>query len=72
MDLDQVRQAIEENNAKFGEGFRQMNAQAIADLYTEDTILLPPNFDRMQGKMSIQTFWSGAIMMGVKSAVLST
>ena len=72
MDLSQIHPAIEEGNAKFGESFRQGDSGAIAALYTEDAILLPPNLDMIQGKEGIEAFWSGAMQMGVKDAVLST
>ena len=72
MDLSQIRPAIEEGNAKFGEAFRQGDSGAVAALYTDDAILLPPNSETIQGKEGIDAFWSGAIQMGVKNAVLST
>ena len=72
MDLDQIRPLIDEGNAKFGEAFRQGDPGALAALYTEDSILLPPNMDMVQGKESVEGFWSGAMQMGVKDAVLST
>jgi ketosteroid isomerase-like protein len=53
MDLNQIRQTIEEGNAKFCEEFHQGNAGAIAALYTEDAILLPPNHDMLKGKQGI-------------------
>ena len=72
MDLDQIRQTIGEENAKFGEGFRQGDAAAIAGLYTEGAILLPPNLDTIKGKQGIEAFWSGGIQMGITEVVLTT
>jgi uncharacterized protein (TIGR02246 family) len=72
MDLDQVGQAIGEGNTKFGEGFRQGDAGAVAALYTVDAILLTPNSDTIQGIEGIHTFWSGAMQMGVKDVILTT
>ena len=72
MDLSQIRPAIEKENAKFGEVFRQGDAGAVSTLYTEDAMLLPPNLDMIQGKEGIEAFWSGAMQMGVKDVVLST
>lgn len=72
MDLVQVQKAIEEANQKFGEAFRQGDAAALANLYTEDATLLPPNSEMLKGKQGVETFWKGAIQMGVKDAVLTT
>ena len=72
MDLSQIRQTIGEGNTKFGEAFLQGNAGAVAALYTDDAILLPPNHDILKGKQGIESFWSAAMKMGVKEVVLST
>jgi ketosteroid isomerase-like protein len=40
---EEVRKAIEKANLKFGEGLRRGDAVAVAALYTDDAILLPPN-----------------------------
>ena len=69
---EQVRKAVENCNRIFGEGIRNGNAAAIGALYTEDALLMPPNFDMIRGRSSTQGFWGGAITMGVKDAVLTT
>ena len=72
MDLNQISLSIQEGNAKFGEGFRQGNPGAVAELYTDEAVLLPPNFNMIKGKEGIETFWAGAMQMGVKDVSLST
>lgn len=72
LDLAQVQKAIEEANLKFGEAFRQADAAAVAALYTDDAILLPPNSDMIRGKQGIESFWQVVIDMGVKDAALTT
>lgn len=72
MELDQVRPLIAEANTKFGEGFQQGDAAAVAALYTEDATLLPPNLGALRGRQGIETFWSGAMQMGIKKVDLST
>jgi ketosteroid isomerase-like protein len=72
MDLEQIRPAIEEGNRKFGEGFRSVDARAVAELYTDDAILLPPNAGILKGKENVEVFWGGAMQMGVKDVVLSS
>jgi uncharacterized protein (TIGR02246 family) len=72
MDLEQIRQAILEGDRKFGEGFRQGNSGAVANLYTDDAVLLPPNSGKIIGKDSIQAFWAGGMQMGIKDVLLTT
>ena len=69
---EEVRKAIEKANLKFGEGLRQGDAVAVAALYTDDAILLPPNSEVIRGRQGIGKFWGAAIQMGVKGAVLTT
>lgn len=69
---EDVRKAIEKVNLKEGEGFRRGEAAAVAALYTEDAVLLPPNSEMIQGRQKIEEFWSIAMQMGVKDVVLTT
>jgi ketosteroid isomerase-like protein len=69
---EQVRRAIDNANRMFGEGIRKGEATAVGALYTEDALLMPPNFEMIRGRSSTQDFWGGAIKMGVKDAVLTT
>lgn len=72
MDMTQVRQAIEEANVKFGEAVRMADAAALADLYTDDARLLPPNSEIITGEEGIEAFWGGGLQMGIREAVLTT
>jgi uncharacterized protein (TIGR02246 family) len=72
MDMTQVRRAIEEGNAKFGEAVRKGDGAAIAALYTEDATVLPPDSDMVKGRAGIEAFWKGGLQMGIKEAVLTT
>ncbi len=69
---EQIRRDIERANQRFGESIRRADATAVGNLYTEDAILMPPNFEPIRGREGTQKFWDGAIKMGVKEAVLRT
>ncbi len=71
MDLAQVRQAIEEANVKFGEAVRMGDAATVASFYTEDTTLLPPNSEIIQGREGVEAYWTAGMQMGLKDAVLT-
>lgn len=72
LDLEQVRKAIEETNAKWAEAFNQGDAAAVAAQYTDNATLMPPNNEIIHGTEGIQQFWSGAIQMGVTDVTLTT
>jgi uncharacterized protein (TIGR02246 family) len=67
---DDVRQAIEQVNARFVEAFRAGDAATIASLYTENAKMLPPDASEVTGRKAIQELWQGAISDGVKDLTL--
>ena len=67
-----VEQVIKEGTKKFVEAFDRGDAAAVADGYTEDAKLLPPNMEMVSGKQAIQAFWESAREMGVRSINLET
>jgi len=69
---ERIRIAVENGNRMFGEGIRKGEAAAVGTLYTEDALLMPPNFEMIRGRSNTQGFWGGAIKMGVKDAILTT
>lgn len=46
--------------------FREGHAAGIANFYSDDGMLLPTGFDFIQGRQDIETFWQGAINMGIR------
>ena len=54
----------------FEETFNQGNATGIAELYTNDGMLLPTGSDFIKGKEGIRDFWQGVINMGIKEVKL--
>ena len=66
------RTAIETNNKQFTEVFNKGDAAAIANMYTVDARLLPPNSEMVEGRPNIQKFWQGAMTAGVKMVSLET
>ena len=66
----EIREAIVDANKDFMVTFSQGNAAGMADLYTEDGQVLPPNSDIVMGKEAIQTFWQALMDMGIKEAKL--
>ena len=46
---EEARSAVEATDKVFMDAFSQGDAAAIASLYTEDAVLLPPNMEPMTG-----------------------
>ncbi|PTX21122.1 uncharacterized protein (TIGR02246 family) [Pontibacter mucosus] len=63
---------IRRANEKFMEAFAEGNAAVIADLYTDEGMLLPAGMEALSGKLAVQEFWRGAMRMGIKSVKLET
>ena len=63
---------IKAANQQFMSAFGRGDAAAIAQLYTEDGQILPPQSEPITGRHGIQAFWQGAMDMGVKAAKLES
>ena len=72
IDFEAIGSAIGEQNAKFMEAVSTGDAAALALLYTEDAVLLPPGSDYIKGRDAIQEFWGEGFKMGEQTAVLTT
>ncbi len=57
---------------QFSAAFAAQDAAALANLYTAQAQLLPPNSDFIIGREAIQTFWQGVMDAGVAGATLTT
>lgn len=63
---DQIRKAIEAANQRFVKALSDGEAATIADLYSVDARVLPPNSPMVQGSQKIREFWQTVINMGAK------
>src|SRR3954463_1661957 len=56
-------ETIQQLDDKFSQAFAKGDFAAVANLYTEDAILLPPGADIVNaGRTGIESFWAGAVM----------
>jgi uncharacterized protein (TIGR02246 family) len=51
---------IEELNNKFVEAFKTRDFAVVADMFTDDAVLLPPRRNMVTGRGNIESFWSQA------------
>ena len=68
--MTDIQAAIRAVDDDFEAAFETGNAAEIAELYTDDGMLLPAGSDVVQGKKGIAAFWQGAMDMGIKHATL--
>ena len=69
---DETRESIESGNRAFAAAFLRGDAEAVAELYTEDAEVMPPGAGAVVGRPAIAAFWKGAIDAGVKDLALVT
>jgi uncharacterized protein (TIGR02246 family) len=67
-----VVDAIKEANENFASCMRRGDARALARLYSEDAMLLPPGSDFVEGREEIQTFWRNVMDVGISDVELDT
>ena len=60
-------------NRQFVQGAGSGNVEAMAAVYTEDAMILPPGTPTIQGRAAVQEFWAGAAAaLGATAVDLST
>ena len=56
----QDKAAIQQLSDRFAEAFNTGDIDAVAAMYTEDAVVLPPGAEIIQGRDKIQALWQGA------------
>ena len=69
---DDIRTAIEAANAEFMKRLADGNVAAVAALYTDDGMLLPPGNESVTGTDAIATYWQAALSAGPSVFMLDT
>lgn len=70
--MENIREAIASAIRNFAEAFERGDAASVAAWYSGDATLMPPDSPMLKGRDAVQTFWQGAMNMGVKGAQLET
>lgn len=63
-----IRQEVKTWNGYLAAG----NDSAVAALYTEDAVLMPPNLARISGRASIRQFWAQFLALKVTGEISTT
>lgn len=70
-DVAAIRDSVEAGGARFEEAFSALDAGAVAALYSEEAILLPPNAEPLTGRIPIRGFWEGVMSAGATGVDLT-
>ena len=66
-----ARKAIEATVRQYVAASNQGDAEALADLYTVDAMLLPPDHEPIQGREAIGAFWRQGTDQGLEVSMLA-
>ena len=61
---DEIREADD----AFEQTFGRRDAAGVAELYTENGMLMPPGGDFIKSKNAVRDFWQGAMESAIKTA----
>ena len=67
-----ARTNIEAANHSFEQAMRAGDAAKVADNYTDDVHILPPNSPILSGKPAVQAYWQQVIDMGIAAIDMET
>jgi ketosteroid isomerase-like protein len=67
-----VVDAIREANENFAFCMLHADARALAQLYADDAMLLPPGSDFVDGKEEVRSFWKNEMDNGISNAEFAT
>lgn len=65
-----IKEAIQQRNKVFMETYKRGDASGMAELYTENGEVLPPNAETAKGKEAVKSFWQALMDMGIASVKL--
>ena len=63
---DPARAPLEKLGAAFAEAFNRGDIAAVAAMYSDDALVLPPDSDLVQGRSAIEALWKGTRDSGMK------
>lgn len=67
-----ARSYIASLGQQFAAAFKERDASALADFYTDDALVLPPNAELVQGREAVRGLWEHIFQLGVAEVRLDT
>lgn len=70
--LEKDRDLVEERNNIFMETYKKLDPAGMAELYTADAKLLPPNSESVEGGENLVSYWQAIMDTGISEIKLHT
>ena len=71
-DINKARIHIDKQNEKYMEFYNNGDASGVAELHSDDALVMPPNIDMVKGKISIEKAISYEISAGATDLAFTT
>ena len=71
-DINKARVHIDKQNKKYMEFYNNGDASGVAELHSDDALVMPPNIDMVKGKSSIKRAISDEISAGATDLAFTT
>ena len=71
-DINKARVYIDKQNKKYMEFYNNGDASGVAELHSDDALVMPPNIDMVKGKVSIKKAISDGISAGATDLAFTT
>ena len=71
-DINKARVQIDKQNKKYMEFYNNGDASSVAELHSDDALVMPPNIDMVKGKISIEKAISYEISAGATDLAFTT
>ena len=71
-DIDKARIHIDKKNKKYMEFYNNGDASGVAELHTNNALVMPPNIDMVKGKSSIKKAISDEVSAGATDLAFTT
>jgi len=71
-DINKARVNIDKQNKKYMKFYNNGDASGVAELHSDDALVMPPNIDMVKGKISIKKVISDGISAGATDLAFTT
>ena len=71
-DINKARVHIDKQNKKYMEFYNNGDASGVAELHSDDALVMPPNIDMVKGKSSIKKAISDEVSAGATDLAFTT
>ena len=67
-----AKEAVEAASKRFTDTYATKDARDLAEFYTKDASVFPPDMERVDGRENIEKMWQGVMDMGITDLTRTT